>query len=64
MEVYGPVGPSAGPYMVDVDGRAVGSYNDSRGRFSPRTALYHETGLSPGEHKMQIANLPYSRQTI
>ena len=53
------VGPPAGPYTVTVDNRAVGTFNATRSRFSPRTLLYQESGLGQGEHTVGVSNLPY-----
>jgi hypothetical protein len=58
------VGPSGGLYMVQLDNGLSRTFNASRDKFSPRTVLYQDSGLSPGKHTVGIANTPFSGQTL
>jgi len=64
VELFGTVGPSCGPYTVQLDNGPSRTFNASRDKLSPRTILYEGTGLSPGEHTMRITNTPFSGQNL
>lgn len=64
MELYGVVGPSGGTYTVQFDDGPSRIFNASNEKLSPRSVLYQDSGLGPGEHTVKIANTPFSGQTL
>ena len=64
VELYGAVGPSGGPYMIQLDNDPPLFFNASRDKFCPQTILHQSSGLSPGMHTMRISNTPFSGQTL
>ena len=64
LELYGMVGPSGGPYTVQLDNGPLRTFNASREKFSPETILYQDTGLSTGQHTVRITNTPFSGQNL
>ena len=64
VEIYGVVGPSDGPYMVQLDGGSLTMLNASRTRSSPEMVLYQTSGLNSGNHTVRITNSPFTGQTL
>ena len=64
VELYGAVGPSDGPYMVQLDGGSSTMLNASRTRSSPQMVLYQASGLNSGNHTMRITNSPFTGQAL
>lgn len=64
VELFGMVGPSCGPYTVQLDNGLSRTFNASRDKLSPQTILYEGTGLNPGEHTLRITNSPFSGQNL
>ena len=64
VELYGPVGPFAGLFTVQLDDNPPKTLNATRSRFTPQTVLYQDSGLSQGTHTMMITNNPFSGQTL
>ena len=64
VELFGVVGPSCGPYTVQLDNGLSRTFNASRDKVSPQTILFEGTGLSPGEHTVRITNTPFSGQNL
>ena len=62
--LYGPVGPSAGPFTVHLDDNPSKTLNATRSKFTPQMVLYQDNGLSQGTHTMMIMNSPFSGQTL
>lgn len=58
MSVFGAVGPSQGPYSVQVDGGSVTNYTALSTGFQAQSLLYLADGLSDGQHTVRIANAP------
>ena len=58
------VGPSGGPYTIQLDNGLSRTFNASSDKFSPQTILYEDTGLSPGKHIVRITNTPFSGQNL
>ena len=64
MVLYGAVGPSGGPYTVQLDNGLPRTFNASKEKFSPQVVLYQDGGLSPGKHTVRVTNTPFSGQTL
>ena len=62
--LYSPVGPSAGPFTVLLDGNLPKTLNATRSKFTQQTVLYQDSELSQGAHTMMIMNSPFSGQTL
>lgn len=58
VSIYGALGPSQGPYSVQLDGGAAVNYTAANTVFYPQQLLYHITDLSNTTHTVQINNLP------
>jgi hypothetical protein len=56
--IYGALGPSQGPYSVQLDGGSVVNYTASNGNFFPQQILWHATGLDAGQHLVRLSNMP------
>lgn len=64
VEIYGGIGPQAGPYTVQVDGGPSTTLNATSQYLTPQTLLYRCNGLDPGQHQVRVANTPSSGQTL
>jgi hypothetical protein len=56
VEIIGPVGPSAGSYIVTVDGTKVAHADANNPLDKERQILSLVNGLSQGEHLLSIIN--------
>ncbi|KAG8774082.1 hypothetical protein FRC19_001577 [Serendipita sp. 401] len=60
VSIFGVVGPSQGPYTVQVDSNPVESYTARSATLFTQQLLYRATGLSDGVHTVRLANAPAS----
>ncbi|KAF9233527.1 hypothetical protein BU15DRAFT_80018 [Melanogaster broomeanus] len=56
--LFGPTGPSNGPYAVQLDGGEIMTYNGSTFLTNYGVTLYHADNLGPGQHQMVLTNMP------
>ncbi len=56
--VFGALGPTQGPYSVQLDGGPATNYTAKNAEFIPQQILYHVTGLTAGTHAVRIYNTP------
>ncbi|KAF9244860.1 hypothetical protein BU15DRAFT_85715 [Melanogaster broomeanus] len=56
--LFGPTGPSNGPYTVQLDGGETVTYNASTSLTNYGVTLYHADNLGPGQHQMVLTNMP------
>ena len=64
VEIYGTIGPQAGPYTVQVDGGPSTTFNATSQYLTPQTLLYRCTGLDSVNHQFRMINAPFSGQTL
>ncbi|KAL0574697.1 hypothetical protein V5O48_007255 [Marasmius crinis-equi] len=60
--LYGPVGPSAASYGVQVDGGTTSTFSANKASFVPQVLLYHGSNLGPGKHSLKFVCRPSSGQ--
>lgn len=61
VSLFGPSGPSNGPYSVQLDGGKTATYNATT--IYPTNyavMIYHADNLGPGLHEIVLTNLPAS----
>ncbi|TRM60086.1 hypothetical protein BD626DRAFT_408047 [Schizophyllum amplum] len=58
VDLYGGVGPSRGPYTVQLDGGDVQTFNATNANVQTQVMLYHGDNLGGGKHNMIITNQP------
>lgn len=56
--IYGALGPTQGPYSVQLDGGPSANYTALNGNFFPQQILWHVTGLDAGLHTVRLNNMP------
>ncbi|KAJ7147284.1 hypothetical protein C8R46DRAFT_546455 [Mycena filopes] len=56
--IFGPVGPTISRYAVQMDGKAVGTFNGTKEAYTPQVALYHADGLGAGTHSVSLIAQP------
>ena len=64
VQLYGIIGPSNGPFTVQLDDRSPRVLNSTREKTTSQVVLYQESGLSPGMHTVRLTNAPLSGQTL
>ena len=60
--LYGPVGPNAASYAVQVDQASSSTFSATKVRFVPRVMLYHGSNLGPGKHTLKFVCRPATGQ--
>ncbi|KAJ8076804.1 hypothetical protein PM082_001227 [Marasmius tenuissimus] len=60
--LYGPVGPNAASYAVQVDGGSTSTFSATKARFVPRVMLYYGSNLGPGKHTLKFVCRPSTGQ--
>ncbi|KAF9268650.1 hypothetical protein L218DRAFT_852939 [Marasmius fiardii PR-910] len=63
VSLYGPVGPSAASYVVQVDGGTATTSSATKARFEPGVLLYHGGNLGPGKHTLTFSCRPATGQS-
>ncbi|CAG8754025.1 12422_t:CDS:2, partial [Acaulospora colombiana] len=58
VSIFGALGPTQGPYSVQLDGNAPANYSAVAPSFFAQQLLYHATGLGGGQHSVRLTNMP------
>ncbi|KAI3619013.1 thiamine biosynthetic bifunctional [Moniliophthora roreri] len=56
--LYGPVGPSAAAFDVQVDNEQASAFTANKARDVPQVLLYRADGLGPGKHTVKLSCRP------
>ncbi|ESK97297.1 hypothetical protein Moror_17728, partial [Moniliophthora roreri MCA 2997] len=56
--LYGPVGPSAAAFDVQVDNEQASTFTANKARDVPQVLLYRADGLGPGKHTVKLSCRP------
>ena len=60
VSLYGAIGPSAGPYLVSIDGKPALRYNASKPTYRTQIPLFEANNLGLGKHSVKLMNAPDS----
>ncbi|KAJ7481925.1 hypothetical protein FB451DRAFT_139105 [Mycena latifolia] len=60
VSLFGPIGPTLGPYGIEIDGKSIGTYNATSQTYAAQTILYYADGLGEGDHTLKVINQPTS----
>ncbi|KAF7297189.1 hypothetical protein MIND_00952000 [Mycena indigotica] len=56
--VFGPIGPTISPYIVQLDGQPAGTFNATKQNYVAQTTLFAANGLGSGQHILEIIPKP------